>query len=198
MKSRGQPALKTLSVEAEAILIGQAQGGDREAFGKLVRTHYPDLVQVIYSMCGDPQLAQDATQEAFVRAWLRLDSYRPLTPLRNWLYRIAVNAALDMLRRQAKSVELVEELMTSDSSSDPEASLMQKERTVQVQEAILSLTPTSRAVMILREYGQLSYQEIAVALSIPTGTVMSRLNYARNRLRELLKAQLSLAEAENG
>ncbi len=190
--------LITKSAEVEADLILKAQQGDRNAFGELVRRYHREVVNLVYRMCGDVQLAEDAAQEAFVRAWLHLDSYRPLTALRNWLYRIAVNAALDMLRRERSTGEDIQSLALHDRQPGPETLLVQKERAALVQAAILSLTPTSRTVLVLREYGELSYQEIANILDVPMGTVMSRLNYARNRLRELLAEQLSPLEVENG
>jgi RNA polymerase sigma-70 factor (ECF subfamily) len=92
----------------------------------------------------------------------------------------------------------VESLTLADPLAGPEAAFIQKERTVIVQQAILSLTESSREVLVLREYGRLSYQEIASTLDIPLGTVMSRLNYARERLKELLVFQLYTLEVENG
>jgi len=141
-------------------------------------------------MCGDVELAEDAAQDAFIRAWLNLSSFRPDKPFRNWIYRIAVNAALDFLRREPKTSSAdLESLFLADSLDGPEAAFIQKERTIIVQQAILSLTEASRAVLVLREYGGPSYPEIASTLDIPLGTVMSRLNYARERLKELLVSQ---------
>jgi RNA polymerase sigma-70 factor, ECF subfamily len=166
------------SAETEAALIAKAQQGDRDAFGDLVRLHHEGVLNVVFRMCGDVEVAEDAAQDAFIQAWLHLLSFRPGTSLRNWIYRIAVNSALDALRREPKTplVDL-ETLSMPDSSAGPETVLLEKERAV--------------AVLVLREYGGLSYQEIAAALDIPIGTVMSRLNYARDRLKELLKPQLT-------
>ena len=183
--------------ETEAALITKAQTGDRNAYGELVRHHHPGVVNVVYRMCGDMGLAEDAAQDAFIQAWLHLPSFRPGTSLRNWLYRIAVNAALDVIRRAPKQPFAdLETLSLPDPQAGPEAVLLQKERTLAVQQAILSLTEASRAVLVLREYGGLSYQEIAAALDIPLGTVMSRLNYARDRLKELLAPQFNNMETE--
>jgi RNA polymerase sigma-70 factor (ECF subfamily) len=184
--------------ETETALIEKAQKGDRNAFGELVRHHHPGVVNVVYRMCGDVELAEDAAQDAFIQAWLNLSSFRPGTSLRNWLYRIAVNAALDVLRREPKTPFAdVESLSMADPLAGPEAIFLKKERAVIVQQAILSLAETSRAVLVLREYGGLSYQEIASTLDIPLGTVMSRLNYARDRLKELLVPQFLNLELEN-
>lgn len=184
--------------EAEAALVARAQSGDRNAYGELVRRHHTGVINVIYRMCGDVELAQDTAQEAFVQAWLHLPSFRPGTSLRNWLYRIAVNAAIDALRREARISGLdIETLPIPDPQAGPEAALLQKERQVTVQQAVLGLTEASRSVLVLREYGGLSYQEIAATLNIPLGTVMSRLNYARRQLKQSLQPHFNQMEMEN-
>ena len=188
----------TVSTANEAQLVTQAQNGDRNAFSELVRLHAQGVLNVIYRMCGDVQLAEDAAQETFIRAWQNLSSYRPQTSLRNWLYRIAVNAGTDMLRKEKRIVpDAIEDLHLSDGQPGLESLLLQQERTVSVQKAILSLPDASRAVLVLREYEGLSYQEISSTLDIPVGTVMSRLSYARNLLKAKLEPQLALLEVEH-
>ena len=140
-------------------------------------------------MCGDVNLAEDAAQEAFIRAWQHLHSYRPRSLFRNWVYRIATNAALDVLRREREAVD-IDGLPLEASDEGPEATVEGKEQGERVRQAVLALPPASRAVLILREYEGLAYQEIADTLNIPIGTVMSRLNYARDRLRESLSRYL--------
>ena len=195
--------MRSLSAAVAAVneteLVTQAQRGDRNAFGELVRIHAQGVTNVSYRMCGDVQIAEEASQEAFIQAWLHLSSYRPQTSLRNWLYRIAVNAATDILRREKRILpNAIEDLRLTDSGPGPEALLSQSERTALVQKAILSLPDASRAVLVLREYEEMSYHEIADTLDIPIGTVMSRLNYARKILKESLKQSLFLQmEAEH-
>jgi RNA polymerase sigma factor, sigma-70 family len=192
----------SLSVAVAAVneteLVTQAQRGDRNAFGELVCIHAQGVRNVIYRMCGNAQVAEDAAQETFIQAWLHLSSYRHETSLRNWLYRIAVNAAIDLLRKEKHILPHdFEDLPTIDSHPGPEALLSQTERTTLVQHTIISLPDASRAVLILREYEELSYHEIADTLEIPVGTVMSRLNYARKILKEKLEGSLLLqVEAE--
>lgn len=140
---------------------------------------------MVYRMCGDASLAEDAAQEAFIRAWKHLPNYQPRSPFRNWVYRIANNAALDVLRRRRETVD-VDEIPIASSSAGPEALLEKEERAARVRQAVLELPEASRAVLVLREYEGLSYKEIADVLGIPIGTVMSRLNYARNQLRKSL------------
>ncbi len=185
------------TADTETGLIEQAQNGDRNAFGELVRRHYQGVVQVVYRMCGDTGLAEDAAQEAFMRAWVNLPSYQPKGCLRNWLYRIAVNAALDVLRRKPdETLEDEEARMVPDQAPGPETALIEKERAALLQQAMKSLPEAVRPVLVLREYSGLSYQEIASVLDVPVGTVMSRLNYARNRLREILKGYMINTESE--
>lgn len=171
-------------------LVTKAQHGDRNAFSELVRRHSQGVIHVVFHLCGDAQLAEDAAQEAFIQAWMKLSSYHPHTSLRNWLYRIAVNITIDILRKEKHFAqdELLEQMATPGPT--PEAMLTIQERAHWVQKAVLSLPSACRAVLVLREYEELSYQEIASTLNIPIGTVMSRLNYARNLLRETLRPQL--------
>jgi len=185
------------TADTETSLIEQAQNGDRNAFGELVRRHYQGVVLVVYRMCGDTGLAEDAAQEAFMRAWVNLPSYQPQARLRNWLYRIAVNAALDVLRsKPEETLEDEQARMVTDQAAGPETALIEKERVALLQQAMTSLPEAARSVLVLREYGGLSYQEIAGVLDVPVGTVMSRLNYARNRLREILRSYTAKTESE--
>ena len=163
-------------------LIACAQQGDRQAFTELVCRHHDSIVSLTYRMCGDIRLAEDAAQEAFVRVWQNLNSYKPQHAFRSWLYRIAANAALDSLRRERPTTDL-ESLSLSDSSATPEQFAEENQRSAHVRQAIAQLSPPLRVVLILREYQELTYQEIADALDIPVGTVMSRLNSARVQLR---------------
>jgi RNA polymerase sigma-70 factor (ECF subfamily) len=183
----------------EAELIIRAQGGDRNAFRELVSIHAQGVLNVIFRMCGNTQVAEDAAQETFIRAWSHLGSFRVDSSLRNWLYRLAINTATDMLRKEKRILpEDVDDFQLADPQPGPEGIYLQEERTALVQAAIQSLPDASRAVLVLKEYEGLSYREIADALDIPIGTVMSRLNYARRTLKEKLEGQrIALMEAEH-
>jgi RNA polymerase sigma-70 factor (ECF subfamily) len=183
--------------ETETALVVQARNGDRHACGELVRRHHDGVIRIVYRMCGNAALAEDAAQDAFIRAWLNLSKFKPGTSLRNWLYRIAVNAALDALRRDARMADVdLGTLSLPDPQESPETAFLRKEREETVQAAILALPEASRSVLVLREYGDLSYREIAAALDIPLGTVMSRLNYARSRLKGSLQTYFARMEIE--
>jgi RNA polymerase sigma-70 factor, ECF subfamily len=183
----------------EAELVIRAQGGDRNAFSELVCIHAQGVLNVIFRMCGNTQVAEDAAQETFIRAWSHLGSFRVDSSLRNWLYRIALNTATDMLRKEKRILPGdVDDFQLADPQLGPEGIYLQEERTALMQAAIQSLPDASRAVLVLKEYEGLSYREIADALDIPIGTVMSRLNYARRVLKEKLEGQrIMLMEAEH-
>jgi RNA polymerase sigma-70 factor (ECF subfamily) len=197
LNGKGTLVALTDTTDTEISLIEQARNGDRNAYGELVSRHYQGVVRVVMRMCADPGLAEDAAQEAFTRAWLNLPSFEPRACLRNWLYRIAINAALDVLRRKVdEPLNDEQEQLVSDRSQDPESILIEKEQAEHVQRALQSLPEAARAALVLREYGGLSYQEIAGVLEVPVGTVMSRLNYARNRLRDILLVSHARLEKE--
>lgn len=188
----------TVQEVRETELVARAQNGDRNAFSELVRIHAQGVLNVIHRMCGDVQLSEDAAQETFIRAWQNLSTYHPRTPLRNWLYRIAVNAATDMLRKERRILPNdIEDLSLTDDRPGVESQVSQQERAAMVQRAVLSLPEASRAVLVLREYEGLSYHEISSTLDIPVGTVMSRLNYARKLLKTILEPHLSVLEVEH-
>jgi RNA polymerase sigma-70 factor, ECF subfamily len=186
---RGSKSVTDQISEIEETLLIQAREGDRNAYGELVSRCYESVIRVVYRLCGDPQLAQDATQEAFMRAWVRLPGYQSRAPFSHWVYRIAVNTALDTLREKPQeSIETGAGIsLIAGNSADPEAAYLEKEKADLVQGAVNALPEAARTVLVLREYGSLTYDEIASLLEIPVGTVMSRLNYARNRLREMLR-----------
>ena len=169
--------------------MASALQGDRHAFSVLVCRYQEQVVGVVYRMCGDVHLAEDSAQEAFLRAWQRLHLYKPQFPFRSWICSIAIHLALDTLRREPETTD-VDALDLPSALLGPEGELESKQRAEKVRRAVLALPPASRAVLVLREYQGLSYGEIAGVLGIPTGTVMSRLNYARSLLRQALAADL--------
>lgn len=176
----------------EQHLIEQAQQGDREAFGELVRLHFQGAINVVYRLSGDIHLAEDIAQETFIRVWTKLHTYRPVGSFRGWVYRIATNAALDALRRRKTELS-VDELALPVKGGSVEHSIMRRQQTEFVQQAVLELPAASRIVLVLREYEGLTYREIADSLEIPLGTVMSRLAYAREALKKKLFKQMEEA-----
>jgi RNA polymerase sigma-70 factor (ECF subfamily) len=181
-----------LYAKDESHLITQAQAGNRQAFGELVQLHRQGVINIVYRMCGDANIAEDAAQETFIRAWEHLDKYQPKAAFRNWLYKIALNNARNILRREKNTVD-VEDYLTIDKKLGPEQIVEKSERSFIIQRAVMALPEASRSVLILREYEDLSYRDIADTLDIPVGTVMSRLSYARQLLRKSLAGLLEVA-----
>lgn len=178
--------LEAVSVGDESKLISLAQEGDRQAFAELVCLYRLRVINMVYRMCGDARVAEDAAQEAFIRVWQHLPDLRPGSSFRNWLYRIAVNSALDITRREKPNVD-IDSLDLASPGEHLEVRLERRESAREIRQAVLSLPHASRVVLILREYEGLSYREIAATLDISIGTVMSRLHYARTRLVEILR-----------
>ncbi len=174
-------SLQNGKISTEADWVRRSQSGEIEAFNELVRCYRLPVIDVVYRMCGDAALAEDSAQEAFIRAWQHIPCLRPGSSFRNWLFRIAINVAKDALR-QEKPTQDYDDMEQISDAYNPEAEHIQNSRLRQVRESVLSLPEASRAVVILREYQGLSYQEIADVLEIPKGTVMSRLSYARQLL----------------
>jgi RNA polymerase sigma-70 factor (ECF subfamily) len=171
--------------DSEHDQLVRAQAGDKAAYGQIVQRYRRLIVSVAYHQGLDLAAAEDAAQETFVKAWLALPRFRESGgSLRAWLCRIATNAAMDLHRRTRQAAELSEDVAAREAGPAEQAEA--NDRAQVVRQALAQLPPASRTALVLREYEGLSYAEIASALDIPLGTVMSRLNYARGRLREQL------------
>ncbi|MCD6351391.1 MAG: sigma-70 family RNA polymerase sigma factor [Armatimonadetes bacterium] len=188
---------------ADRELIKQFQAGNRAAFDELVRRHYNRAYAIAYRMLGDQDLAQDAVQAAFLRAYRGLPSYKQSAAFTTWLYRIVVNVCLDTSRRRnrtpATSLDTSPEdegpslgERLPDDGQSPEEVLLQRERALAVQEALLALSPRYRTVLVLYEVQGLAYEEVAEVLKVPVGTVKSRLNRARAAFAEQFAERLEL------
>jgi RNA polymerase sigma-70 factor (ECF subfamily) len=181
-----------MSVDDERELVIRAQMGDVAAFGELVRHHQSAVFNVAYRMTGNRRDAEDLAQEAFLRAFRAFDRFDPDRPLRPWLKRIAANLCLNWLqssRIQTTSVEAdMPAVMDSfaQSGPPPEQSAINRETAVHIRAAILQLSPHYRAVIELRHFQDLSYDEMAQTLGRSLSNVKSDLYRARQQLAELL------------
>jgi len=182
----------------EPALIRHAKKGDLTAFNKLVLQYQDMLYNTAYRILGDPALAADATQEAFISAFNKLKSYRGGS-FKAWLLRIVTNACYNELRRQKRRPTTDLEPVTSDGeeiesprwladpSASPEEQLETAELDRAIQDCIEALPPDFRAVVVLTDIQGLDYKEAASALKKPLGTIKSRLARARLRLRDCLQ-----------
>jgi RNA polymerase sigma-70 factor (ECF subfamily) len=180
-------------------LIEAARAGRTEAFGLLVRRYQDRLYPTVFRLTGCPEEAQDVLQEAFLRAYTKLGRFRGGSSFYTWLYRIAVNLALSARRRRPRAPlgdgcrDGAAGPAADPAEYDPSLPLERTERDRLIQEALNALAPDHRAVVVLKEYDGLRYEEIGVVLGVPVGTVRSRLHRARCELRERLR---SLVDAD--
>lgn len=176
-------------------LLRRARDGDREAFGELFRKYEKRVFRVARRMCRSDDEAWDITQDAFLRAMQAMDRYDTRYRFFTWIYRIVTNLAINQSeKRKRRSEVLFEEDYGAEGRQaveDMTADLAEREQMVEaVSRAVEKLSPALRAVFVLRVDQQLSYSEIAESLHIAIGTVMSRLNRARHRVREELGSLL--------
>jgi RNA polymerase sigma-70 factor (ECF subfamily) len=186
-------------VSNDAQLIEETLSGESTAFGELVRKYQDRLFNTLVHVVGNPDDALDVVQDAFVQAFVKLDTFHQSSAFYTWLYRIAFNVAASHRRRRKPtlSVEQAREssgLEPVDSQLGPEDRLQQDERCRQVRQAIAGLSEEHRAVLVLREIDGCCYETIADVLDLPIGTVRSRLHRARLQLREELKEVLATEE----
>lgn len=177
------PRVYFSSDEEDLALVRQSLSGQTEAFGVLVTRYQRVMYTVALRMLGNPQDAQDATQDAFVKAYQRLTTFDTSYRFYSWMYRILVNECLN-LNRDRRPEEPLETDVAGGAS--PYDTALAVERRMRIDTALLRLTPEYRTVVVLRHFAGQSYGEIAEALAIPEKTVKSRLYTARQRLGELL------------
>ena len=178
--------------EKELILL--LQQGDEAAFETLVRLYEKKVYTLCRRMCGSDEDAQEAAQDAFLSLWRSAKSFRGDASLSTWLYRLATNACIDLLRRNKRGgerVSLDDEETTFelvDESPLPEQALERKETQRLIEEGLAALPEDYRAILLLREAEGLSYAEIAEAMHMELGTVKSRISRGRVLLRNYLSA----------
>jgi RNA polymerase sigma-70 factor (ECF subfamily) len=185
--------IKTRQEGDETELIAKAREGDRESFTVLVQRYERRVVGVALAVVHNQDDALELAQETFVRAFENLKNFESRSSFSTWLYRIAANLSIDFWRREGRHNVLRGEDAENElrrlpsSQGDSYKAASRSELGERLKEALEQLTPEHRAVVLLREVEGLSYDEISDVLQCPRGTVMSRLHYARNKLRSILK-----------
>lgn len=171
--------------------LRQCREGDSLAIERLVHTHQAEVYRLALSILDDPDEADDATQEVFVAALRSLDSFRGDSSLKTWLFRITINLCRSRLQRgktRARLRQILESLFRGDQAH-PESEAVRHEAESALWRAVRALDEKHRIPVILRYYHDLPAAEIAETLGIPVGTVHSRLNHARGRLRARLEEE---------
>ena len=158
--------------------------GDRRAFDELLDRYETKIYNLALRVTGNPADAMDVTQAAFLKAYENLQRYDPGRPFFSWIYRIGMNEALDTIQDRRRFLDLDPELASRTAS--PEQDCAAHEAGRKIQDAMLELPAEQRAVIVLRHFQGLSYQEIAEVIGVPLKRVKSRLFEARTGLRERL------------
>jgi RNA polymerase sigma-70 factor (ECF subfamily) len=174
--------------ETEERLLGLAREGDRAAFSRLAARHRDALLRAAFAVLGHEADALDATQEALLRAYRHLATFDGRASFATWARKIATNCALNRIEQRArdKASELPEGDALRDTRDAAPNEVERDEERALVRRAIDELPPAQRAAVLLRDVEGLSYEEIAQALQIPKGTVMSRIFAGRQTLKEKL------------
>jgi RNA polymerase sigma-70 factor (ECF subfamily) len=174
-------------INQEPEWLAQAQKGNAEAFSNLVETYQRPVFNLCYRMLGDPAEAEDASQEAFLRAFNGMQRYDRQRPFSTWLLSIAAHYCIDQIRRRRVtilSMDATPEMDPPDLAPGPEASVSMSEEQRRVQRLLNTLNPQDRAAVVMLYWYDMSYEEIASALSLTVSAVKSRLHRARLELAQ--------------
>ena len=187
----------------DELLLRRAQSGDPEAFEQLMEP----LEQLVWRVCwhytGNREAAEDCGQEAMIRIWRNLANYRGECALESWVYRIAANCCMDWLRKKKRDRSVSMEPMVeqgfdpADEAPGTEEQVVAKDERQRLREAIALLPEDQREALILTQLEKVPYEEAARALGVSEGTVKSRVNRAKARLKEILSAERELSPPGN-
>lgn len=179
----------SLNALSDRELVLRVRRGDVNDYGELVRRYQVSVFNVCYRLAGERREAEDAAQEAFIRGFERLGTFDPERPFGPWIRRVAVNLCLNRLNVKTLSLtELDEEFEPLEAQNpNPESLLIIKERALEIHASLLALPAHYRAVIELRHFQDMEYDEIAKMLQLPMNTVKSHLFRARKLLSEKLK-----------
>ncbi len=178
--------------EEEALLIKRAQSSDAAALEALLKLYEKRVYNIAYRYMNNEADAYDMAQEALIKVYRGIRSFKGQSAFSSWVYRLTVNTCLDGLRKRRKVPLSLDHVLENGASFEagagdsPEQCALSLESAEDIQRAINSLSDDHRQVVVLRDINGLTYEEIAYSLDISVGTVKSRLNRGRQRLRELL------------
>lgn len=186
--------------KTEAQLVADVIAGDQQAFSVLFKQLYPRVYRTVYGMLGDEASATEVTQTVWVKAWQKRDNYNFKASYSTWIHRIAVNSALDELKRKRRYWSRFTQLLSREDlrkesgqafagRSDPAKDMQTSERHAELHAAIAQLPEAQRLTLVLKEFENYTYAEIASILGCKVGTVMSRLHTARNQMQRILNPE---------
>ena len=173
--------------DPDETLAERCRRGERSALEAIVRRYQRPLYNAAFRVLGNADDASETTQTVFLRVWERIHEYDPQYRFFSWIYRIAVNESLSMLRRKGHEEPLDDEVdVAGPDGDDPERRAGDAELSARIRSVVMSMATNDRTVLMLRHFSDLSYQEIGQVLDLDEKTVKSRLFEARHRLRGLL------------
>jgi RNA polymerase sigma-70 factor (ECF subfamily) len=179
----------------EQVWLEQARQGDKAAFGKLIEAYQTPVYNLAYRMLNNSGEAEEAAQEAFIRAYTRLDSYKPAHKFSTWMLSITSNYCIDLIRKRRALLLSIDEplpphpALQSDKSKGPESQMVMSEQQEMVQELLQELPEDYRQAVVLRYWYEMSYDEIAEMMNTTVSAIKSRLFRARRLLAEVGIAQ---------
>ena len=181
---------------SDSELVKQCQAGEKSAFQELVSRYHQKVYMVSLGLLRNRDDAMEVAQEAFFRAYRKINSFQGGSSFYTWIYRIAVNNSIDTQRRHKRNPLDFRESMDgvpeaqNEVARDPFADVHDRELREKLTKAINELTPEHKAVIVLRTIEGMSYKDIGQILDCSEGTVMSRLHYARKKLQDKLRVFL--------
>jgi RNA polymerase sigma-70 factor (ECF subfamily) len=205
VNERGKPASKPAKEfskgHADQELVDRVRAGDQEAFRELFELYNRRAYAVALGVVKNQQDALDIVQDAFIKVHKHIGSFQGTSSFYTWLYRIVMNLAIDHTRKARHTTDFDDRVGLRDSAANqpllpriqdanPGKTVVRKELSRQIQQALEELPEYHRAVIVLREIEGLSYEEMSRVLDVPKGTIMSRLFHARKKMQESLKAYL--------
>lgn len=176
----------------ESQLISKCKNGDIQSFEILIDSYSKQVFNILYRMLGNEEDAKDVSQEVFIKVYKKIGSFHGKSKFSTWLYRITVNSGKDHIKRKKVDLPIDEFQNTKLESeprkgSNPEAAFDETERSEIILKALMKLNEEHRVLILLRDIQGFSYEDIGKILKINIGTVKSRLNRGRIRLKDLLK-----------
>ena len=199
--------VKDYSSDDDSALVRAARQGDTAAFEELVARHRDKIYARAFTMVRNEEEAIDLSQEAWIKGWQRLPQFLGESSFATWITRIVINGCLDYLRKKKRQrIESIEELNEESGGVErqmavvtvnPTARLERAELRQRIDQALGQLSPEQRTVLVLREFEQMDYKEIAKTLRCARGTVMSRLFYGRRKMAALLAGLKKAEELPN-
>ena len=187
-----------MSTLSDAELVVRARGGAQEAYRELLTRYERPVFSLIVRMVREPMLAEDLSQEAFIKVFRSLDSYDPTQKLSSWIFKIAHNVAIDQLRRKPLDTVPLESpdeespgplaVLADEREGTPEAAALRSDLRRALDAGLSRLRPDYRAVLVLRFQEGLAYEEIAEVTGLPLGTVKTHIHRGRKELAGVMTA----------